>query len=66
MDKADQPGNPFAEDLWEMEKKKAKQQQERNTRHSVDKGKEFIESGMTLITDVESDKYLRKVKRVSD
>ena len=34
----------------------------RNTRHSVDKGKEFIESGMTLITDVESDKYLKNVK----
>ena len=66
LDKADQPSNPFAEDLWAMEKKKAKQQEERNTRHSVDKGKEFIESGMTLITDVESDKYLRKVKKVSD
>ena len=66
LDKADQPINPFAEDLWEMEKKKAKQQQERNTRHSVDKGEEFIKSGMTLITDPESDKYLRKVKRVSD
>ena len=22
MDKADQPGNPFAEDLWEMKRKK--------------------------------------------
>tara|TARA_A200000159_G_scaffold74473_1_gene69227 strand:- start:6624 stop:6905 length:282 start_codon:yes stop_codon:yes gene_type:complete len=66
LDKTDQPGNPFAEDLWEMEKKKA-QQQERNTRHSVDKGKDFIESGMTLITDVESDKYLnRNRKTVSD
>ena len=65
LDQCDQPGNPFAEAQWEMEKKKA-QQQERNTRHSVDKGKEFIESGMTLITDVESDKYLRKVKKVSD
>ena len=64
MDKADQPGNPFAEDLWEMEKKKA-QQQERNTRHSVDKGQEFIKSGMTLITDVESDKYLNTRKQVS-
>ena len=65
LDQTDQPGNPFAESMWEMEKKKA-QQQERNTRHSVDKGQEFIESGMTLITDVESDKYLRKVKKVSD
>ena len=34
----------------------------RNTRHSVDKGKEFIESGMTLITDVESDKHLNNAK----
>jgi hypothetical protein len=66
MDKADQPSNFFAEDLWEMEKKKARQQEERNTRHSVDKGEEFIESGMTLITDVESDRYLRKPKTVSD
>ena len=66
MDKADQPGNPFAEDLWEMEKKKARQQEERNTRHSVDKGKDFIESGMTLITDVESDRYLNKYKKVSE
>ena len=63
MDKADQPGNPFAEDLWEMEKKKARQQQERNTRHSVDKGEEFIKSGMTLITDVESDKYLKRLDK---
>ena len=66
MDKADQLGNPFAEDLWEMEKKKARQQEERNTRHSVDKGKDFIESGMTLITDVESDRYLNKYKKVSE
>ena len=63
MDKADQPGNPFAEDLWAMEKKKAKQQQERNTRHSVDKSQDFIDSGMTLITDVESDKYLKRVDK---
>ena len=48
-----------------MEKKKA-QQQERNTRHSVDKGQEFIKSGMTLITDVESDRYLKKTKKVSE
>ena len=66
MDKADQSGNPFAEELWEMEKKKARQQQERNTRHSVDKSEDFIKSGMTLITDPESDKYLRKVKKVSE
>ena len=63
LDKADQPANPFAEDLWEMEKKKAKQQQERNTRHSVDKGEEFINSGMTLITDVESEKYLKRLDK---
>ena len=66
LDKADQPTNPFAEAMWEMEKKKSKQQQERNTRHSVDKGEEFIKSGMTLITDPESDKYLNKPKKVSD
>ena len=66
LDKADQPGNPFAEALWEMEKKKARQQQERNTRHSVDKSQDFIDSGMTLITDPESDKYLNKPKKVSD
>jgi hypothetical protein len=62
LDRADQPGNPYAEALWEMEKKKSKQQ-ERNTRHSVDKGEEFIKSGMTLITDVESDKYLKKLDK---
>ena len=38
----------------------------RNTRHSVDKGKEFIESGMTLITDIESDKYLKQSKDLKD
>ena len=65
LDKTDQPSNPFAEAQWEMEKKKA-QQQERNTRHSVDKGQEFIKSGMTLITDVESDRYLKKTKKVSE
>lgn len=88
LDKADQPINPFAEELWLMEKKKARQQEtddiivnmdggiggswqttetpeERNTRHSVDKSKDFIQSGMTLITDVESDKYLSKNKNVS-
>ena len=35
---------------------------DRNTRHSVDKSKEFIKSGMTLITDVESDRHLEYVK----
>ena len=64
LDSADQPGNPFAEAQWEMEKKKS--QQQRNTRHSVDKSEDFINSGMTLITDPESDKYLRKVKKVSE
>ena len=63
LDKADQLSNPFAEELWEMEKKKARQEQERNTRHSVDKSEDFIKSGMTLITDPESDKYLTKQKR---
>ena len=63
LDKADQPINPFAEDLWEMEKKKARQEQERNTRHSVDKSEDFIKSGMTLITDVESDKYLKRLDK---
>lgn len=33
--------------------------EERNTRHSVDKGEDFIKSGMTLITDTMSDKYLK-------
>jgi hypothetical protein len=63
LDKADQQGNPFAEAQWEMEKKMARQEKERNTRHSVDKSQDFIESGMTLITDVESDKYLKSVTR---
>ena len=32
----------------------------------VDKSQEFIKEGMTLITEVESDKYLRKqVKKMS-
>ena len=66
MDKAEQPGNPFAEAMWEMEKKKARQEQERNTRHSVDKSQDFIQSGMTLITDPESDRYLSKTKKVSE
>lgn len=33
--------------------------EERNTRHSVDKSENFIKSGMTLITDTMSDKYLK-------
>ena len=63
LDQTDQPSNPFAEAQWEMEKKKARQQQERNTRHSVDKSEDFIKSGMTLITDVESDKYLKRLDK---
>jgi hypothetical protein len=39
---------------------------DRNTRHSVDKSNEFINSGMTLITDLESDKYLGKSKNTKD
>ena len=54
LDKTDQPGNPFAEMLWENEKKKAR-------RMEVDKSQDFIESGMTLITEPESDKYLKSV-----
>ena len=54
LDKADQPGNPMAEMLWENEKKKAR-------RMEVDKSQEFIQSGMTLITEPESDKYLKSV-----
>ena len=66
LDKTDQQPNPFAEAMWEMEKKKARQEQERNTRHSVDKSQDFINSGMTLITDPESDRYLNKSNTVSD
>lgn len=29
----------------------------------TDKSKDFIKSGMTLITQVESDKYLKKIKK---
>tara|TARA_A100001234_G_scaffold203135_1_gene197045 strand:- start:148 stop:300 length:153 start_codon:yes stop_codon:yes gene_type:complete len=29
--------------------------------HRTDLGKDFIESGMTLITDPRSDRYLRKI-----
>ena len=39
---------------------------DRNTRHSVDKSKEFINSGMTLITDIESDKYLKQYKNIKN
>jgi len=31
--------------------------------HQVDKGELFIEHGMTLITEVESEKYLRKASK---
>jgi hypothetical protein len=31
--------------------------------HPVDKGSEFIENGMTLITETDSDKYLRLAKK---
>ena len=39
---------------------------DRNTRHSVDKSKEFINSGMTLITYLESDKHLERHKNTKD
>ena len=39
---------------------------DRNTRHSVDKSNEFVNSGMTLITDPESDRYLEKYKNTKD
>jgi hypothetical protein len=29
----------------------------------VDKGNEFIQSGMTLITEISSEKYLQKTKK---
>jgi|TARA_B100000085_G_scaffold264691_1_gene271854 hypothetical protein len=66
LDHEGQFSNPHAELLWEAEKKKALQQQMRNTRHSVDKSQDFIDSGMTLITDPESDRYLNKNKKVSE
>lgn len=31
--------------------------------HRTDLGKEFIESGMTLITDPRSDRYLRRLEK---
>ena len=61
LTEAGQEGNPLAEVMWDNEKRKQRQQEEeRNTRHSVDKGQDFIESGMTLITDVDSEKYLKR------
>ena len=54
LDKTGQFDNPMAELLWENEKKKAR-------RMEVDKSQDFIESGMTLITEPESDKYLKSV-----
>ena len=65
LTEAGQEGNPLAETMWDNEKRKQRQEEERNTRHSVDKGRDFIESGMTLITDVDSDRYLNKNKNVS-
>jgi len=66
LTEAGQEGNPLAEVMWDNEKRKQRQQEERNTRHSVDKGQEFVDSGMTLITDIESDRYLNKNKNVSN
>jgi hypothetical protein len=34
--------------------------------HPVDKGNEFVENGMTLITETDSDKYLKLVKKRKD
>ena len=34
--------------------------------HRTDLGKDFMESGMTLITDPRSDKYLNRVKKVKN
>ena len=66
LTEAGQEGNPLAEVMWDNEKRKQRQEEERNTRHSVDKSQEFVDSGMTLITDLASDRYLNKVKNVSD
>ncbi|AIX17394.1 hypothetical protein Syn7803C76_174 [Synechococcus phage ACG-2014b] len=66
LTEAGQEGNPLAEVMWDNEKRKQRQQEERNTRHSVDKGQDFVDSGMTLITDIESDRYLNKNKNVSN
>ena len=62
LTEAGQEGNPLAEVMWDNEKRRQRQE-ERNTRHSVDKSSDFIESGMTLITDVESDKYLKRLDK---
>ena len=34
--------------------------------HPIDKGNEFIKSGMTLITEISSEKYLKKIKKLKD
>ena len=34
--------------------------------HRTDLGKDFIESGMTLITDPRSDKYLNRAKKAKN
>ena len=34
--------------------------------HRTDLGKDFMESGMTLITDPRSDKYLNRAKKVKN
>ena len=34
--------------------------------HRTDLGKDFMESGMTLITDPRSDKYLNKAKKTKN
>ena len=65
LTEAGQEGNPLAEVMWDNEKRKQRQQMERNTRHGVDQSQEFVDSGMTLITDLASDRYLNKNKNVS-
>ena len=32
----------------------------------VDKSKEFVEEGMTLITEVDSERHLRRAKKLKD
>ena len=32
----------------------------------VDKGEDFKKSGMTLITEIDSERYLRKAKKLKD
>ena len=34
--------------------------------HPTDKGNDFIESGMTLITETSSEKYLKKSKKLKN